>query len=77
MKARHGIHNFRDYGDWRATEGARVRTGALFCSAHLSLATVADLERLRKLGVDTIVDLRHEQEQREQPGAWIGKLRLP
>lgn len=69
-----GVHNFRDFGGWRAADGARVATGRLFRSAHQARATAADLDRIAGLGILTVADLRHPSEQREQPSMWIGKL---
>ncbi|EQA98476.1 tyrosine-protein phosphatase [Sphingobium baderi] len=68
------VHNFRDYGGWRAADGARVATGRLFRSAHHAHATEGDVERIGRLGILTVTDLRHPEEQREEPSAWIGKL---
>lgn len=70
------VNNFRDYGGWRAADGARVRTGRLFRSAHLNRATANDLDRIGALGIATLTDLRHPREQAERPGAWIGRLPL-
>jgi protein tyrosine/serine phosphatase len=71
-----GINNFRDYGGWRAQDGARVVTGKLYRSAHLQRASEADLGRIAELGIATVTDLRHPAEQEEQPSAWIGVLPL-
>lgn len=71
-----GVNNFRDYGGWRAADGARVATGKLFRSAHLGRATPSDLAQMAALGIATVTDLRRTSEQEEQPSAWIGKLDL-
>jgi len=71
-----GINNFRDYGGWRAADGAEVARGVLFRSAHMARATSADLDQLAKLGLVIVTDLRQGEEQAEHPGAWIGKLPL-
>jgi protein-tyrosine phosphatase len=70
------INNFRDFGGWRAADGARVATGQLFRSAHHARATPADFDRIAALGISTVTDLRHPSEQRAQPSAWIGTLAL-
>src|SRR6185369_6337959 len=57
-----GINNFRDYGGWRAQDGARVVTGKLYRSAHLQRASEADLGRIAELGIATVTDLRHPAE---------------
>jgi protein tyrosine/serine phosphatase len=70
------VNNFRDYGGWRAADGAMVATGRLFRSAHMHRATAADIDRIGALGIATVTDLRRPSEQQAQPGAWIGKLPL-
>jgi protein-tyrosine phosphatase len=70
------VNNFRDYGGWRAADGTRVVTGKLFRSAHHARATAADIDRLGRLGIATVTDLRHPGEQREQPSTWIGTLAM-
>ena len=69
-----GINNFRDFGGWRAADGARVVTGVLFRSAHMARATSADLARLAGLRLAAVTDLRQRKEQDEHPSAWLGKL---
>ncbi|MFB0874859.1 MULTISPECIES: tyrosine-protein phosphatase [unclassified Sphingobium] len=71
-----GINNFRDFGGWRAADGARVATGRLFRSAHLHRASAADLDRIAGAGITTVADLRHPGERQAQPSAWIGRLPL-
>lgn len=70
------INNFRDFGGWRAGDGARIATGRLFRSAHLQRASEADLARIEAAGITAVADLRHPGEQQAQPSAWIGKLTL-
>jgi len=70
------VNNFRDYGGWRATDGAVVATGRLFRCAHLHRATAADIDRIRALRISTVTDLRSPREQQAQPSAWLGKLPL-
>jgi protein-tyrosine phosphatase len=62
-----GGSNFRDLGGHRTAEGARVRRGAVFRSAHLGGLTAADRTALGRLGVRTIVDLRGVSEAAETP----------
>lgn len=71
-----GVNNFRDYGGWRARDGARVATGALFRSAHHARATAGDAAWMRRLGIATVTDLRHPREQAVQPSAWLGTIEL-
>jgi len=66
-----GVRNFRDFGGYRAGDGA-VRRRLLFRSAHFAEATDADAAQLDGLGVRVIVDLRRPQERAFQPSRWPG-----
>lgn len=61
------IENFRDFGGYATACGRGLKRGRLYRSAHHSLATDADLERMRQLGVATIVDLRQTTERQREP----------
>ncbi|HEX7948219.1 MAG TPA: tyrosine-protein phosphatase [Phenylobacterium sp.] len=61
------IENFRDFGGYDTRCGRGLRTGRLYRSGHHALATDADLERLRALGVVAIVDLRGPSEREREP----------
>lgn len=62
-----GVENFRDYGDYATSGGARIARGRLLRSAHHARASDADLARLHALGVGTVVDLRRKGERIAQP----------
>ncbi len=62
-----GVDNFRDFGDYPAADGRRVKAGRLFRSAHHGKATDADLEVIDALGIATIVDLRRPGERARDP----------
>jgi protein tyrosine/serine phosphatase len=61
-----GIHNFRDYGGYRAHAGRLVR-GRLWRSGQHANATPADLARVRELGIATVIDLRGDSERAAFP----------
>lgn len=63
----HGVHNFRDYGGYAVEGGGKLRTGLLWRSAHHQDATSADLTVIDKLGIETIVDLRGDDERAAHP----------
>jgi protein tyrosine/serine phosphatase len=67
------IENFRDFGGYATACGRGVVPGRLYRSGHHSLASEADLARLRELGVAAIVDLRNPAEREREPGRrWDG-----
>lgn len=63
-----GVHNFRDYGGYRAA-GGTLRTGLLWRSGQHGSATAADLDRIAALDIRTVIDLRGDAERREMPCA--------
>ncbi|MET9178679.1 tyrosine-protein phosphatase [Kitasatospora aureofaciens] len=66
MSTRHiefeALHNFRDLGGCSAAGGRTVRRGLLYRSDSLGKSSPADLEKLRALGVRTVIDLRYDWE---------------
>ena len=62
-----GVHNFRDYGNYAAADGARVKPGLLWRSAQHGEASDHDLAAIHALGITTIVDLRGPSEREANP----------
>lgn len=62
-----GIHNFRDYGGYATEDGGKLRRGILWRSAHHEQASDADLDAVKTLGLETIVDLRGDDERAAHP----------
>ncbi|MFB7123404.1 tyrosine-protein phosphatase [Kitasatospora xanthocidica] len=67
MTTRHiefeALHNFRDLGGYPGAGGRSVRWGLVYRSDSLGkLGSPADLDRLRALGVRTVIDLRYPWE---------------
>ena len=56
------IENFRDLGGIRTNDGKTVKKGKLFRCAALHNASEEDIQRIRELGIDTIVDFRSHRE---------------
>lgn len=61
------LHNCRDLGGYRNSEGRIVRKNMLLRSARLSDLTAADAEQLRSIGITHIIDLRTPEEIEEHP----------
>lgn len=62
-----GIHNFRDYGGYAVEGGGRLRGGMLWRSAHHEGASDADLTAVDALGIETVIDLRGDDERELHP----------
>ena len=61
-----GALNLRDIGGWATPDGP-VRRGRAFRCDRLSTLTEADLAALDGLGIDTVIDLRHDGEVSADP----------
>lgn len=72
-----GIHNFRDYGGYRA-KGGTVRRGLLYRSGQHVGASDADLAALATLDIRTVIDLRGVSERTANPcrrhDGWAGEV---
>ena len=62
-----GVHNFRDYGGYAVAGGGRLREGLLWRSAHHEAASDTDLAAIDALGLETVVDLRGDDEREMHP----------
>jgi protein-tyrosine phosphatase len=62
-----GAPNFRDLGGYRTRDGRWVRMGALYRSDQLDKLTDADLAKVTRLGIRTVVDLRTAAERSAGP----------
>lgn len=61
-----GVHNFRDYGGYRAASGM-LKRGLLFRSGQHAGAGAEDLDRIHALNLRTVVDLRGDAERAAMP----------
>jgi protein tyrosine/serine phosphatase len=72
-----GIHNFRDYGGYRA-DGGTIRRGLLYRSGQHVGATDEDLAAIAALDIRTIIDLRGITERTNHPcrrhDGWQGEV---
>ncbi len=55
------VHNFRDFGGYRAA-GKLVRRGQLYRSDSLGKLAGTDLDKFAAIGVRTVIDLRYPRE---------------
>jgi protein-tyrosine phosphatase len=62
-----GALNFRDLGGYAAADGGRLRAGQVYRADGLATLTDGDLERLRALGLRTVIDFRRTDERDEAP----------
>ena len=62
-----GVHNFRDYGGYRALDGGRIRQGLLWRSGQHVDASDGDLAIIDRIGLRTVIDLRGSSERRQYP----------
>jgi protein-tyrosine phosphatase len=62
-----GLRNLRDVGGFGTADGGRVREGLLFRAAGLGDLEAEGARRLAPLGLNTVIDLRSEPEQRHWP----------
>src|SRR5271167_3741531 len=53
-----GAYNFRDLGGYPTADGRTTRWGRLFRSDTLHELTDPDLQVLRQIGLETVIDLR-------------------
>lgn len=65
-----GGRNFRDLGGYQTLDGRRIKWGKLYRSGSMARLTVSDYERLSKLSIKTVCDLRTVQERTAEPNKW-------
>lgn len=80
LSARQSVHlrsvpNARHLGGYLTSSGRRIRSMCLVRSARLSDMTPEDAERLRSLGIDTVIDLRSPSEVEACPDRNIESFR--
>ncbi len=59
--------NFRDLGGIPTQEGRRVKWGLFYRSGKLHKLSSSDRDQLDKLGIQTVVDFRSDQEVEDEP----------
>ncbi|MEM5312414.1 tyrosine-protein phosphatase [Paraburkholderia sp. JHI869] len=74
------IHNMRELGGLLGHEGKRISAGRLFRSGNPGMASSSDIDRLRTLGLDVVIDFRSPEEKSDEErafGAVFNWLTLP
>ena len=61
------VKNFRDMGGYFTKNDRQMKWGMIFRSGDISNATLYDQERIRRLNIKTIVDLRSEKSIKKYP----------
>ena len=67
-----GTTNTRDIGGYQTSDLRTIRTGQIIRSENLSRLTASDFQRLEKIGIKTVIDLRTVREHEKAPPAWQG-----
>jgi protein-tyrosine phosphatase len=62
-----GAPNFRDLGGYTSKDGRKTVYGKIFRSQSLDHLTDRDLDKIRKIGVKTVIDFRSEEEAEKAP----------
>lgn len=61
------ILNFRDLGGYFTADEKQMRWGKIYRSGHLSNSNLFDQEKLKRLGIKTIIDFRTEEDRKAHP----------
>ena len=69
-----GVHNFRDFGGYRALDGGTITKGKLYRSGEHAHSTESDMVVIRALKLSAIVDLRGRTEREKSPSHYPTEL---
>jgi protein-tyrosine phosphatase len=61
------ILNFRDLGGYFTADEKQLRWGKIYRSGHLSNSNLFDQDKLKRLGIKTIIDFRTEEDRKAHP----------
>ncbi|MFA6863913.1 MAG: tyrosine-protein phosphatase, partial [Dysgonamonadaceae bacterium] len=72
------VSNFRDIGGYFTAEEKQLKWGKIYRSGHLSNANLFDQDKLKRLGIKTIIDFRTEEDRKAHPYfVNIQKINIP
>ena len=72
------VSNFRDLGGYSTTDNKQLKWGYIYRSGHLSNANLFDQDKIKRLGIKTIIDLRTEDDRKKHPYFInISKINIP
>lgn len=74
------IKNFRDIGGYFNINNEQIRWGKIYRSGDLSSASIFDKERIRRLGIKTVIDFRSKENTKLHPntlGRGIRTISMP
>ncbi|MDR1454364.1 MAG: tyrosine-protein phosphatase [Tannerella sp.] len=75
-----GAPNFRDLGGYRSGEGKQTVWGKVFRTQALDRLNDRDVEKMRKMGIKTVIDFRDDDEAEKAPSRLpegVNRVRLP
>ena len=61
------ISNFRDLGGYSTSNNNQLKWGNIYRSGHLSNSNLFDQDKLKRLGIKTIIDFRTEKDRKAHP----------
>ncbi|WP_084398591.1 tyrosine-protein phosphatase [Henriciella aquimarina] len=70
IKPLEGVRNFRDFGGYEGSEGARIRSGKLYRSGHFGEASDNDLAAIDLMTITVQADLRRPDERERHGDKW-------
>lgn len=71
-----GAYNVRDIGGYQAMDGRSVQRGRFLRADGLHRLTAQDQDTIIGYGIDTIIDLRHDQELAAKRNVFAGSARV-
>lgn len=72
------VSNFRDLGGYFTSDEKQMRWGKVYRSGHLSNSNLFDQDKLKRLGIKTIIDFRSDEDRKAHPYFTnITKINIP